>query len=414
MNIPKISIETARSIAVAAQKLDGQNPTPDLTKVFDQLGYVQIDTISVVNRAHLHTLWTRNHNFAEEDLYKLQEERKIYEYWGHAMSYLRMEDFRYSLPRMQRFKDPNSGWFKSRYSQTQEIIPEILKRIRNEGPLGSAHFERTDGQKGGVWWDWKPAKIALEVLYWQGELMISGRKKFQKIYDLTERVLPEWIDKSFPTQDEVSKFVVMGALKSFGVATEKEIGMFMQPGSSRESEMKLASKKEIKATLQHLTEEGEIMSVNVEGLEQQYFSLTETIKHLSGENQAPVVRFLSPFDNLIIQRERVRQLFGFDYTIECYAPEPKRKYGYYVFPVLLGNNLVARFDPKADRKNQTLILKNLWFEENFKNPAGFLPLFVNELREFASFNQCFKIIVESCSDQKFHREIIRKLSQSVV
>jgi uncharacterized protein len=226
--------------------------------------------------------------------------------------------------------------------------------------------------------------------------------------------LPVWVDTSFPSQDEISRFVVLGALKAFGVATEKEVGMFMQPGTSRESEMQLASKKEITATLRNLTEDGQVMAIKVEGLEQLYYSLTESLKNQSGENQNPVVRFLSPFDNLIIQRERVRQLFGFDYTIECYTPESKRKFGYFVFPVLFGNNLVARFDPKADRKSKTLILKNLWFEVGFSSHSEFLPLFVDELREFARFNQCFKIIVESCSDRKFYRELTRKLIQSVV
>lgn len=414
MSVAGISIDTARSFAVAAQKLNGQDPSPTLTEIFDQLGYVQIDTISVVNRAHLHTLWTRNHNFAEYDLYRLQEkERKIFEYWGHAMSYLRMEDFRYNLLRMQRFRDPDSGWFKSRYDQTQKIIPEILKRIRDEGPLSSADFEQPDRQKGGVWWDWKPAKIALEVLFWQGELMISGRRKFQKVYDLTERILPSWVDTSVPTQDEISRFVVLGALKAFGVATEKEIGMFMQPGTSRDAEMRLAGKHEIKTTLQYLIDEGLVTAIKIEGLKEVYFSLTETINNLR-ENTTPAVRFLSPFDNLIIQRERTRQLLGFDYTIECYTPEPKRKFGYFVFPVLFGNTLVARFDPKADRKNQTLLLKNLWFEENFTACSEFLLLFVDELLEFARFNQCSKIIVETCSDRKFQKELTRKLKTAVV
>lgn len=416
MPIPGISIETARSLAIQAQKLGGQTPGTGLPGIFDQIGYVQIDTISVVNRAHLHTIWTRCPEFAEDDLYRFQEkERRIYEYWSHAMSYLRMEDFRYSLPRMQKFKDPNSGWFKSRYSQTRLIIPEILKRIREEGPLSSSGFENTSGNKGGAWWDWKPAKIALEVLYWQGELMISGRQKFQKLYDLTERVLPPSVDKSFPSQEEVASFIILGALKSFGVASEKEIGMFMQPGTSRDADMQLAGKKDIKNSLLSLMEEKKVIPVKIEGVSQPYYGLPEISgKEIPDNLNTTSVRFLSPFDNLIIQRERTRQLFNFDYSLECYTPEPKRQFGYFVFPVLFGNNLVARFDPKADRRTQTLTLKSLYFEPGFFGQKEFLPPFVAELIRFARFNNCKKIVAGKCSDPKFYGELNRKFKTVVV
>ncbi|NQU85141.1 MAG: winged helix-turn-helix domain-containing protein [Mariniphaga sp.] len=408
MKTPNIKIEDARRIAVYCQLLNGKKTSSkgekNLIKIFDQLGYIQIDTISVVNRAHHHALWTRSHDYTEEMLHHLQAtDRKIYEYWGHAMSYLRMADFRYSLPRMEKFRNPKSPWAKTRIEKTKNIIGNVKKRIQDEGPLSSKDFENTSGKKGGTWWDWKPAKIALEIMYWQGELMVSERKKFQKYHDLTDRVLPENIDISFPTEKESAWFIIHGALKSFGIASEKEIRNFMQPGSSRDSDFQLVNVKEIKKYLNELIEAGEIIKVKIEDIDTDYFMLAKFEKLPENKNSA--IRLLSPFDNLIIQRERTRQLFGYDYSLECYTLEPKRKFGYFVFPILYGNKLVGRLDPKADRKNKILILKNLVFEPTFKVSVKFLNLFSAELKQFAVFNNCEKIIIEKCPNQKMKKEL---------
>ncbi len=410
MEIPILSKSTARQLALKAQLLPFQGSVNTATTIYPiirQLGYVQIDTISVVNRAHHQTLWTRCNSYNENQLDQLQAgERKIYEYWAHAMAYLPMEDFRYSLPRMKNFQNPNSRWAKHSLVKCKHIINDVYERIGQEGPLGSKDFKNEDGKKSGEWWDWKPAKLALELLYWQGKLMVSERNKFQKIYDLTERVLPDGIDLTFPDTNEMACFVISGALKSMGLANKKEIMKFMQPSASRDSDLTLVDKQHIEHCLLEMQEEKEIKKVGVEGIEGNYYMLNENQTSENFDNiSQPTLHFLSPFDNLIIQRERAKQLFDFDYSLECYVPEPKRKFGYFVFSILFGDKLVGRFDPKADRKNKTLILKNLYFENGFECNDHFIHLFVQRLMQFAAFHNCEKISVEKCTNKKILSKI---------
>ena len=405
----EISLEEARNMAVGSQfsfgnPLSGRKHT---YRLLDRLGYVQIDTISVVNRAHHQTFWARSEDYTPENLHELQTtDKKIYEYWGHAMSYLPMNDFRFSLPRMEKFKKPKSPWVKYRIEKSKHVFNDIKKRISEEGPLSSKDFENTSGKKGGTWWDWKPAKMALEVLFWQGELMISERKNFQKYYDLTEKVLPVGTDLSTPSKNESAEFILCRALKALGICSEKEIRNFLQPGTARDSDFQLINAAEINKKLNEMTEDKLIVNIKIEGLPGNYFVLAHEID----QNNIKILRqdfvkLLSPFDNLIIQRERTKQLFNFDYSLECYTPESKRKYGYFVFPVLFGHNLVARFDPKADRKTGTLTIKNLEPEPDFHVSEIFTRLFTQEIRRFASFHKCDKIILEKCSDPILKKEL---------
>jgi hypothetical protein len=192
------------------------------------------------------------------------------------------------------------------------------------------------------------------------------------------------------------------------------MGLFMQPGTSRDADMLLADKKEIKTCLQNLLDEGQVIPVKIEGISHHYYTLPGILSVNCPEPCEPEVKFLSPFDNLIIQRDRTKQLFSFDYSLECYTPEHKRRYGYFVFTVLFKNNLVARFDPKADRKSKTLFLKGLWFEPGFSQYDELLPVFLTELTRFARFNECKKIVAEKCTDSKFLINLNRHLHKLVV
>ncbi len=401
MSFLKITPEIAQKIIVNAQFLNGQNQIPSgkegLMTVLDKLGYVQIDTISVVNRAHHQTFWARTPNYSEELLFELQKtDRKIFEYWSHAMSYLPMADFRYCLPRMRKFKNPKSHWITNRIEICKPIINDVFKRVKDEGPLSSKDFEKEAGKKGGTWWDWKPAKIALEILYWQGKLMISERHNFQKVYDLTERVLPSDIDTSFPTEKETAEYIVLRATKALGVVGEKEIYKFLQPGATRDSDMLLACKKAISNTLKKLVESNQIIPVKIDQIGTDYYGLPEIEGQINNSEAKKNVRFLSPFDNLIIQRERAKQLFDFEYSLECYTPAPKRKFGYFVFSILWGHQIIARFDPKADRKNKLLIINNLQFEEKPIDFDQLLPVLAAEFVRFAHFHLCQVVIFENC------------------
>ena len=411
-----ISREEASLTAIDAQLLNSNLKLPkgksSTAGIINKLRYIQIDTISVINKAHHHILWTRNNNYSEKHLHDLQAKDKlIFEYWTHAMSFIPMEDYRYSLPRMLNFKKPKSKWLKYRFNQSKKYFNYVLDRVKEEGQLSSSDFENDTGKKGGTWWEWKPTKTALEYLFWQGELMISERKNFQKYYDLRERVLPGNIDLTFPSKKELSRYFIQHALNSLGVATEKEILKFMQPGKSKVSDLQVVDKPTMKRTLDELHEDGNIISLFIENDHKTiYYGLPGTIEEIpERKKRISHVHLLSPFDNLIIQRERTKRLFSFDYAIECYLPPSKRKYGYFVTPILWNNNFAGRLDPKADRQNETLIIKNIVFENDFKIQDKFLSMFSEKLKSFAEFNKCRKIVIKKCTPVSIKKIIVDQL-----
>ncbi len=387
----------ARRIAVyssllASQKSHGKDQK-GIFQIIDHLGYVQIDTISVVERAHHHTLWNRENSYKHEYLDTLlSTERKVFEYWGHAASILPIKDYRFYLPYMEKCQNPTTSWAKKRKEACRDIIKDVINRIKEKGPLGSRDFESAPGKKSNGWWDWKPAKNALELLYSEGRLMVSGRTGFQKSYDLVERVLPDDISREYPTDIESGCFFVKRALQSYGVATKKEIC----------NHIFSADKKSIGMGLSKMKDTGEVVPVKIKSLEKEsYFMLKASSGRLM-KLKKPVTKlsFLSPFDNLIIQRERIERLFEFDYKLECYLPLSKRKYGYFSLPLLWNDQLIGRMDSKADRKNKTFVVKNLVIEDNFKDIETFLPDLGDALEKFKLANGCSNLVVERVNRKK--------------
>lgn len=278
----------------------------------------------------------------------------------------------------------------------------MLKRIREEGPLTAKDFSRPDDKKTGTWWDWKPAKLALEILFWRGELMISERRNFQKVYDLTERVLPPGIDTSPPSGKEMAEYLIRQGLSSMGIANPKEIYDFMQPTSARESVFRAVDWNVLNQKIEELLEEKIIASVIMENeKENRYFTLRGMVDRTADTpaSKRPVY-ILSPFDNLIIQRDRIQRLFDFNYALECYLPAPKRTYGYFVLPVLFGDQFVGRIDPQADRKSRTMILHSVALEKDFKPSEEFYAKFSKIIAGFAAFNQCDSLVIEKAKPAK--------------
>jgi uncharacterized protein YcaQ len=406
-------------MALNAQFLDGAMELPEgkegVAGIIEKLGYIQIDTIAVIERAHHHTLWTRRSDYSPEMLHELQaRDRRVFEYWGHAMSYLPMSDYRFCLPKMRNFNNPTSRWAKERLEKYGHLTGSVLERIREEGPLGSKDFEPPPGKKPGTWWDWKPAKAALELLFWKGELMITERRNFHKVYDLAERVLPEGIDTSYPADDELGRFLVHRALSAYGVANRREIRGFMHPVAARDSHIQAVGRDVIAESLDTLLEKGDVVPVEIESQKgMEYFALSSTLDQPPRRRSGSRSLFLlSPFDNLIIQRERARSLFGFDYKLECYTPVAKRKYGYFTLPILWGDSLIGRVDPKADRKKKTLIIRNLVFESGFDAFDEFFPVFAGKLGDLAIFNNCTNVKIEKISPSGLKttlKRIVREL-----
>ncbi len=381
-----ISRPAARRIILGAQGLDGGwslSPGSDgAAEVIDRLGYVQIDTIAVIERAHHHVLWTRSRDYAPamlDDL--LSRDRRVFEFWTHAAAYIPMMDYRFYLPKMRAFgRRPK---VRSWVGENRKVVRHVLERVRAEGPLRSADFANPR-EKRGEWWDWTPAKQALEILYRKGELMITGRRHFQRIYDLTERVLPPEVDATVPSAREVARYVVRRTLAAQGVVSEKDAAWWLK------------DRKSVSTVLREMCEAGHALEVRLAGGgDAPYFVPATALRpDLERSPEAATVRLLSPFDNLVTDRARALTFFDFDYRIECYTPEAKRKYGYFSLPILWGDRLVGRLDPKADRKAGRFIVKSLALEPGFSQDAELGAGLGRALRAFAEFHGCPEIVLE--------------------
>ncbi|MBN2380979.1 YcaQ family DNA glycosylase [candidate division WOR-3 bacterium] len=401
-----MNISLARRVALNGQLLDGRTSFPKgkegITRIIEKLGYVQIDTINVINRAHHHTLWTRKADYDPAMLSELQvKDRRVFEYWGHAASYLPMKDYRFYVPMMRSFPDTWGSRSRQLYEKNKHLLAGILDRIRKEGPLGSADFNAPEGKKRGTWWDWKPAKTALELLMWMGKLMVTERRGFQRVYDLTERVLPPGVDGPVPSREEVARFRVRRALRTHGIATEREIIDYLH----------ISSTNLVPDALAELTDSGEVREIKIHGLDDtRYHALTDVLERSSKLRKSkPKLHILSPFDNFVINRTRVERLFGFSYTLECYLPREKRKYGYFTLPLLWGEEFAGRLDTKADRKEKTLIIRNVVMEPGFAAYDGLIPALAAKLKDLARFNLCEGVKVERSIPAKIEASLVKLL-----
>lgn len=382
MNPIHVDIKDARKFCLHRQALltrsgFGRGPSATLAAI-KQLGYVQLDTLTVVARAHEHTLWNRLPAFRPSHIEKLQLEGELFEHWSHALALLPMVNYRYALPLMQRIAAGEVHWYKKDKKETTKV----LARIRNEGPLSSKDFQDKPQQK--AMWSRSPSKRALEQLFMEGELMIPFRRGFQKVYDLRERVLPDWVDTSTPDSSEFARYLIDSHLQAHGFGTAKEIA-YLRKGMGAQ----------VKQALQEMAEAGEVMPIMVS--DSLYYCQPDLLELADQPLPRAGFRILSPFDNAIIQRRRTLELFDFDYQIECYVRKENRKFGYFCLPLLFRNRLVGRLDAKADRASGTLQLLHLQLDDQSGERESFYRSFLPELWRFASFNGCDKLALQRIS-----------------
>jgi uncharacterized protein len=361
-------------------------------RAIERLGYVQIDTISVISRAHDHVLQARVPGYRPALLDRLQADGSVFEYWAHAAAYLPMRDYRFAKPRMQDMRDRREPWVRSR---DDKLMQQVLDRVRSEGPLQTRDFE-SPGGNGAGWWDWKPAKRALEQLFMQGDLMVTGRAGFQKIYDLPERALPSWVDTREPTLDEYARHLIDRHLDAHGFAGVRACIYQRRKGGLREA---------VEHALEETCAEGLLLRLDVDGPERHVYADPEML-----ECRAPPAldraRVLSPFDNVIIHRHRSRSLFGFDYQLESYVPEHKRRFGYYCLPLLYRDRFVGRADCKAHRQEGRLEVKRLWIEHERwlgKDPHAAFAAIIDALAELAAHNGCGAVEITEVAPQHWRQ-----------
>ncbi len=364
----------------------------DLLTTIRQIHNLQLDTISVVARAHLHILWSRLGNYETFWLEELHAEGRLFEYFSHGVSLLPVEDYPlFRSMMMERYV----GWDNIREwgEKNKDIVDEILRYIRENGEVRSADFENKQSHR--QWWDWKVEKVALEHLYYRGDLMIARREKFQRVYDLRERILPDWDDSQAPPHAEAVKALTLNAVKALGLANLSWASTYFY-----------LKKAETAQALKELKEDGLVHAVNVEELKGNPFyihgeNLLLLDNALEGKLHPTHTAILSPFDPLITDRARARDLFDFDYNIECYTPAPKRKYGYFLLPILHKGNLVGRLDAKAWRSQKRLQVIKLYLEPGVVPSVALAKELADTIKAYAAWQGLEKVEIEWTDPDSF-------------
>lgn len=384
MSIPHLSLQDARHLQLAAQGLltpRRARATPaDLLACIRRMALLQIDTISVVARSPYLVLFSRLGHYDPRWLEQLLADGDLFEYWAHEACFVPREDYRLLRHRML---DPAAmGWkFSAQWLKTHGgEIAQIVERIRQDGPVRAADFERK-GDKGNGWWDWKPEKRHLEVLFTAGQLMVRERRNFQRVYDLAERVMPEWNDeRDLPSPDLARRDMVRASCRALGLVKTGWVADYYR-----------LKRGKYDALLHQLADEGELLPVRVEGWQHGAFvhaSLDdELVRAQAGTLKASHTAVLSPFDPLVWDRKRASELFGFDYRIECYTPAPKRQYGYFVLPLLHRGKLVGRIDAKAHRKEGVFEVKSLYLEQGVRITQSLAQDLGKAIQKLAEWHQ---------------------------
>ncbi|NBZ86658.1 winged helix-turn-helix domain-containing protein [Stagnihabitans tardus] len=327
----------------------------DIGALIHRIGFVQVDSINTVARAHHMILWSRRNAYRPETLDKLLAGRQLFEHWTHDASIIPTEFHPHWHHRYQeaeaRLATKWASWFRPGY---EEQFQTILQRIRDEGPLTVSDVGQDEDSGQGGWWDWKPSKTALEWLWRTGALAITRREAFRKVYDLTERVIPEAHRHPSGTRAEMIDWACNSALDRLTFADPSELRAYWH----------IITPVEAKAWADAALKRGEVTQTLLQGADgttKKTLTRPETLTAAPPEPPSRL-RILSPFDPALRDRDRAEFLFGFRYRIEVFVPEPKRQYGYYVFPVLEGDRLIARLDAKARRDQDALHLRALWPE----------------------------------------------------
>lgn len=356
--LPKIRLHQAKDIWIQAQKLNestpfGKGPTA-VKSAIEHLGYVQIDTISVIERCHHHILYTRIPEYKLIDLHCAQSQDKtIFEYWAHALAYLPSKDFKFFVAQMKAYRISKSPWFASVKEDDQKKVKRLLKN----GPLSIRDIkDDVLVEKTHPWGSAKPSKKALQLGFYTGEFTISERDGMLKKYELTKRHFG-W--DQFPkgtSETEYMNYVLDRSLRAQGLVSID---------STCHLE-KMPFKQKMQQTIDQRMKTGELIEVQIEGIEKsRHWIKPKTLQQKIKPSE--LTHILSPFDPLTIQRKRLKLFFDYDHLFEAYIPAEKRKYGYFALPVMIGSEIVAVLDLKTDRQNQKLRMQKWTWLKKFKS-----------------------------------------------
>ncbi|MEQ1873968.1 MAG: crosslink repair DNA glycosylase YcaQ family protein [Ilumatobacteraceae bacterium] len=369
----RLSLAQARRIALAAQGFGEPRPTGRVDRrhfrrVLDRMGLIQIDAVNVLVRSQELPLFARLGPHPRNLIAQATAAGELFEYWVHEASHVSTEI--HHLLRWKMARDHKWGRYWDLEKRRPGLFEEVLRRIEADGPIASGELGERVGKKG-QWWDWDDGKVALEHLFWGGQVTATRRTAdFARLYDLTERVVPAHVlARPTPDENEARKQLLLLAAQHHGVATLTDLTDYHRQKNAP-----------CKPLLDELVEDGALRVVEVEGWTKPAYLHPKAKLPRSIDACA----FLSPFDPVCWNRERTERLFGFHYRIEIYTPAPKRIFGYYVLPILWGDSLVGRLDLKADRASRKLLVQGAFVEPGV--PAKEVaPDVVRELRAMAGW-----------------------------
>lgn len=400
MTVPVIDNARARHIFLSRHGLAaaprGAGRGDDLAGVIGDLGFVQLDSVNTFARAHDLILWSRRQQYRPEALgHALAHDRHVFEHWTHDAAAIDMALFPHWRHKFARDGARlESRWKAWRRDDFTQKIDDVLRQISDHGECGSGDVGKGESRGSGGWWDWHPSKTALEYLWRSGQLSVVRRDNFRKVYDLTERVIPaERLNARMDEADTV-EWACGAALDKLGFATSTEISAFWD----------LATKTEAKAWAAAALADGRAIEVDVmgaDGTAKRVLARPDVMDQVVDMPQNRV-RILSPFDPALRDRKRAEWLFGYHYRIEIFVPAPKRQYGYYVFPVMEGDQLIGRIDMK--RNGDVLDVTAFWPEAGVAMGAGRIARLDSELARAAKFG--------GCGEVRYSKEWLRRFEES--
>jgi hypothetical protein len=387
----RLSLATARRVALAAQGFTDPEPKGavdrrHLRRVVGRTNLLQIDSVNVFQRAHYLPAFSRlgSYDIGLVDQMAYRGSRELFEYWGHEASLLPVALHPLLRWRMERARNLEEGWGGPLRAMRErpDFVADVLRMVRERGPVGAGELREGERNKG-AWWSWDDTKVALEYLFWSGQVTTAGRRSFERLYDVPERVLPATVlDAPTPSREEAQRELLRLSARAHGVATERDLRDYFR-----------LDVQHARDGVASLVADGELLPVQVEGWKQPAYLWPEAAVPRRVRRSA----LLSPFDPLVWERARTERLFGFSYRIEIYVPAPKRVYGYYVLPFLHDEALAARVDLKADRKAGVLRVLASWLEPG-SDPGEVATALGAELRRAADWQGLADVVIEPRGD----------------
>jgi uncharacterized protein len=384
-----LSLKEARRLALSSIGLAQPRPAragpAALGKMIDRLGQVQIDSVNVLARAHYMPAFSRlgAYDIAAFDRMAKGGKRRLFEYWGHEASLIDVAlqpALRWRMTRARAGVGTYSG-LRRFAAERRPFIDNVLRQIERRGPLAARDLEE-GGKASGSWWGWSDGKRALEWLFWAGFVTTHSRRGFERIYDLTDRVLPATAALPTPSDGEAQRRLLMVAARALGVATAGDLRAYWRIGP-----------EDAAVRIAELAEAGELLPARVEGWRQLAYLPNDP----APARHPKAAAIVSPFDPLLWERDRAERLLGFRYRIEIYTPAHKREHGYYVLPLLLGDRVAARLDLKADRQRRRLVVAAAHLEAGADADRTIAALRA-ELAELAAWLRLEGVTIEAQGD----------------